>query len=151
MQVIRDIVRWDMLERVLLAMMDAGFQLPVFHSTLYRQHWRWVANNIGQFRHDWTRWETNGGDIPIVFNYDFACAYAKEVFDINRELKFVDRWEECMCDYCPVCFGDWNLPCRNGLYNKWLKRNKKGRDEAREFALEIMDMPIITPMIVRAY
>jgi hypothetical protein len=43
---------------------------------LHQELWSWLAENPERGELSWPRWETNGGDVPAIDYYFFACEVA---------------------------------------------------------------------------
>lgn len=57
--------------------------------SLHRELWNWIADNPGQNKRGWPRWDFNGGDVEFCKYLCFCCAYN-------------DSKTERECIYCPV-------------------------------------------------
>jgi hypothetical protein len=99
----------------------------VFHHTLHRSLWQWLADNPSKSKEGWTRWESNGGDVEVIWSHCFACKYAKECGT---------------CYYCPLVWGGKYDRCfvNNGLFGQW--QNSTDPHERTDLALKIKDLPV---------
>ena len=116
----------------------------VFQHSLHKCVWDFVAKT-GKDKDSWPMWERNGGKIPdILSNYDcFACEYADYGIGMSSS----------NCNSCPLEWGYGGFCSDYGemddqLYNRWVNASRVSedyggdRDEARELAEQIRDLPV---------
>ena len=89
------------------------------HHLLHKQLWTWLSDNPSKKKHHWPEWEKNGGNIPRINSYCFACDYTKN------------------CYSCPITDNDAEA-CLDGLYDEFCNAEKQERSA---LALKIANLP----------
>ena len=92
--------------------------------------WLWCHEDPTRQKHEWPRWESNGGDIPDIFAHCFPCEYKAQHFKMGQS--------GC---HCPLDFPGWgeSRSCLGGLFIKWEFATGKARSA---LAKQIAELPI---------
>ena len=108
--------------------------------------WGWLAETGSQFKQDWPRWTTNGGNISRVSIGDcFCCEY---------DMAVGNGGQVAVCSMCPIAWGDPDeteyavgmeeCPCQmvsDSPFRVW--ENATDIEERKRLAAIIRDLPWI--------
>lgn len=101
---------------------------------LHQELWNWLADNPDKQKHNWPRWERNGGDVERVWGFCFACEIGTKHGKDKACTNCPISWPGLSCKYKRV---DDDTP---GLYAEW--RGTEPCDIKRsELARQIANLP----------
>lgn len=100
----------------------------------HKELWGWLAENGAEHKYTWSRWERNGGDIPEVESFCFACETT--TLRANEKEARGEEHESDSCELCPIT--DSKARCCNGNYDEWCSCSK---EERPQYARAIRDLP----------
>lgn len=101
--------------------------------------WGWLAENPDKGKHEWPRWQSNGGDVAWCIYGCPCCEYVLQKTMCAPFWRGGDdgRYDSC-ADYCPLT-SLWPAGCEGALlpYTKW--RLGETPAECRKYAKIIRD------------
>lgn len=117
-------------------------EITRFQLNGFRGLWDWLSHHPKKKKEDWTRWVTNGGDVPLVSNDCFLCEALK-----NNDDGCGEDGENCPADWSPA------LGCQQregdealSVFQKW-ERAKSPRT-IKKYAILVRDIPLNPDTVV---
>jgi len=87
---------------------------------LHYELWDWLLKNPCKMKCLWPRWQSNGGDVPLIADCCFACEVAGDRRFHWAKDNCTREGSKCSCAFCPI--GDCN-EC--GLWATWVSLTMK--------------------------